>query len=266
MAGQGMRAWFRAAASVLALVSATPALADVLVLVHGFASHPATWQQSGVVQGLARHGWSAASVGGERTLYLAHLTSEAPLAVQANQLNAQLAAIRQAHPDDPKLVVVGHSAGGVVARMALVQGNPHGVSRLVTIASPHLGSPRAAEGLDVLDSKPFFCPGPGISMLKSFFGGSDYDYLDRARPAMVDLLPAGSGNALDWLNGQPHPDIRYDAVLRQSRGGVGDAWVPAHSQDMNQVPALRGRATVWLSQGDHWLNPADAEVIGRILH
>ncbi|MGB0712082.1 MAG: esterase/lipase family protein [Gammaproteobacteria bacterium] len=253
--------------AVCALGSATSASADVMVLVHGFASQPTTWLQSGVVQGLQRHGWSAPSADADRVLYLARVSAEAPLGVQASQLDAQLAAIRQAHPDDPALILVGHSAGGVVARMALVQGNPRQVSRLITIASPHLGSPRAAEGLDVIDSKPFFCPGPGISMLKSFFGGDGYDYLDYARPAMVDLLPAGSGTALDWLNMQPHPDIRYDAVLRLSplAGGAGDAWVPAQSQDMNQVPALRGRATVWQTQGAHWLNPGDAELIVRIL-
>ena len=48
-----------------------------------------------------------------------------------------------------KLILVGHSAGGVVARLVVLGNNPYRVDELITIASPHLGTVRAAQGLDV---------------------------------------------------------------------------------------------------------------------
>jgi len=135
------------------------------------------------------------------------------------------------------------------------------VRRIFMLASPHLGTPRASQGLDIVDGKPFFCPGPGIAFAKSVIGGDDYQYLRGSRGALIDLLPQGSGNLLDWANSQPHPDVEYHAVVRQA----GDALVPAFSQDLNQVPALRGRARTWISPGTHGLNPNDGRLLLKIL-
>jgi triacylglycerol lipase len=41
----------------------------------------------------------------------------------------------------------------------------------------------------------------------------------------------------------------------------GDILVPAYSQDLNQVPALRGRATVIASPLEHGLAADDARLI-----
>ena len=57
-----------------------------------------------------------------------------------------LAALRLQYPAEP-LYLAGHSAGGVVARVVLLGANPFRVAALVTIASPHLGTVRAAQGL-----------------------------------------------------------------------------------------------------------------------
>jgi pimeloyl-ACP methyl ester carboxylesterase len=265
---------------MLALLTVRPVLADVLVLVHGYASNAGTWEHSGVNDALQAHGWPRAGVvtpgfdvgmvpvAGQASSfnksYSVNLPAQAPLLVQSDYLRAVLYLVRQRYPDE-KLILVGHSAGGVVARLVVLGNNPFRVDELITIATPNLGTSRAAQGLDVVDSKPFFCPGPGIDILKSVFGGGDYNYLRDSRAVLVDLLPAESGNVLTWLNQQPHPDISYYSVIRQSPFAGGDEIVPAYSQDMNNVPALRGRAKVLFTKTGHALNPQDGTLLAGIL-
>jgi len=265
---------------VLALLAVQPAVADVLVLVHGYASSAHTWERSGVNDELQARGWPRAGVvtsgfdpgmvpvAGQASSfnksYSANLPAQAPLLVQADYLRAVLQLVRQRHPDE-KLILAGHSAGGVVARLVVLGNNPYKVDELITIATPNLGTARAGQGLDVVDSKPFFCPGPGINMLKRVIGGGDYQYLRDSRAVLIDLLPAESGNVLAWLNQQPHPDISYYSVIRQSPFADGDEIVPAYSQDMNNVPALRGRAKVLFTRAGHALNPQDGTLLAGIL-
>jgi len=257
--------------SLLVLLLVRPVLADVLVLVHGYATDARTWEQSGVNDALQAHGWpragvlpAATAVTSVNKSYSVNLPAQAPLLVQADYLRAVLYQVRQYYPHE-KLILAGHSAGGVVARLVVLGNNPFNVAELITIATPNLGTFRAAQGLDVVDSKPFFCPGPGIDMLKSVFGGGEYEYLRDSRPLLVDLLPAESGNVLAWLNQQPHPDITYYSVVRQSAFNDGDEIVPAYSQDMNNVPALRGRARVLFTRAGHMLNPQDGVLLADIL-
>ncbi|MCW8962250.1 MAG: alpha/beta hydrolase [Gammaproteobacteria bacterium] len=247
---------------ILSLLQLSAARADVLVLVHGYASNAATWEYSGVNRVLVSNGWRPAgsSAATEKTFYLAQLPAKAPLMFQTRVLLNLLQDVRTRHPNEA-LTLVGHSAGGVVARLAVLQGNPAGVTRLVTIASPHLGTPRAAQGLDVAEDKPFFCPGPGWYAMKSIVGGSTYRYLRDSRGALRDMLPPGHLNLVNWANQQPHPDIRYHAVVRQ----YGDELVPALSQDLNMVPTLKGKARVWLSRSGHALNIHDGELLLNIL-
>lgn len=259
-----------------ALFATTPARADLLVLVHGWAANADSWLHSGVVQTLAANGWADAGVvapvaGGPRPpsapggdslnrLYRAHTIAEAPMMLQANQLLGQLHHLRRLHPEEP-LHLVGHSAGGVVARLALVNPQAPRIDTLITIATPNLGTPRAVQGLEVAESKPFFCPGPGVDFAKELVGGGGYRYLRHSRSALVDLTPSVPGSLTDWLNRQPHPPIAYHAVVRR----LGDPLVPAFSQDLNQVPAIGGRATLHLTPAGHALNPADGQLIARIL-
>ena len=265
---------------LFSLMMSVSAQAEVLLLVHGYAADASSWEQSGVSEQLATRGWKRAGlfnarpagmeflpgpgIGADRRAYVANLPAQAPLTIQSSQLRSMLDGLRQQFPDE-RLILVGHSAGGVVSRLALTNDNVFNVDTLITIASPHLGTVRAEQGMDLIDTKPFFCPGPGIDFLKSVLGGSRYRYVRNSRDLLVDLLPVESGNVLSWLNQQPHPDIAYYSVIRRSANGVGDDIVPAYSQDLNNVPALRGKARVILASTGHSLNARDGALIADIL-
>ncbi|MDH5485303.1 MAG: GPI inositol-deacylase [Gammaproteobacteria bacterium] len=255
----------------------TPVRADVLVLVHGWAANADTWIQSGVLQALEASGWSNAGVVtaaadgsvyhhagaaklNDNKVYRAQLPAAAPLQIQAAHLYTELLFISKRHAGD-SIILVGHSAGGVVSRLVLVSPQSPGIETLVTIASPNLGTERAIDGMDVIHDKPFFCPGPGLAFLKDTFGGDDYRYLKNSQGALIDLMPAVPGTLIGWLNQQPHPAIHYHSIIRS----VGDELVPAFSQDLNQVPRLHGRSEVHLTQTSHALNMADGMLLANIL-
>ena len=259
---------------VAGLVS-LPARADVIVLVHGYLGSARSWDDSGITTILQRHDWQRAGVyaagpagvqllpapgmDAERKFYAVDLPSEAPVLVQVYQLHEILRAISKTHRNEP-VVLVGHSAGGIVARTALVRGDVGNIKALVTIASPHLGTDRAEQALDVTD-----IPFP-LSLMTDFLGGDTYDTAMRSRSLYVDLVRPQPGTLLYWLNAQPHPDIQYFSIVRgQTPAGWGDAIVPAYSQDMNNVPALRGRSSLITIPAHHGLEPLDGSIVVNLI-
>jgi pimeloyl-ACP methyl ester carboxylesterase len=261
----------RLLAGLLFLLGSAAARADVAVLVHGYLGTAYSWDQSGVNAVLAAHGWRPlpavvpaaplppVPADGTRTVYTVALPSIAPLAVQADYLAAALRGIEARHHGEP-VTLVGHSAGGVVGRLALVRSGVGQVQRLITIASPHLGTARALEALDAThDSGP-------IGWFKDFFGGNLYHTVKASAPLLVDLAPPVPGSLLYWLNAQPHPDIEYVSVIRTTPDGfAGDVVVPGFSQDMNQVPALRGKSRVVAAPSTHELLPGDGVLLAQLL-
>ncbi|MCG7874237.1 MAG: hypothetical protein N0C81_09935 [Candidatus Thiodiazotropha lotti] len=254
---------------LLLSLTALSAKADVAVLVHGYLGSAASWERSGVTNLLHQGGWQAAGVltprgllplpgaEAENKFYTVELPSIAPIASQSRILNGMLNAVAQKHPDE-SLVLVGHSAGGVVARMTLVMGEIP-AKALVTIASPHLGTGRAVQALDETDD---VFP---ISMVKSFFVGDIYDVVRDSWGVLLDLTPEHPGTLLFWLNRQPHPEIEYVSVIRPGPVGLGDEVVPAYSQDMNNIPVLKGRVKSRHTTLSHSLHPVDGEVLADIL-
>jgi pimeloyl-ACP methyl ester carboxylesterase len=162
------------------------------------------------------------------------------------------------HPNEP-ILLVGHSAGGVVARMLLVQNGVPNAKALITIGSPHLGTSRALEALEATGD-----PFP-ISLLKDLFVGEIYDVVRNSWGVLLDLTPAQPGTLLYWLNLQPHPDIAYVSVMRPGPVGLGDELVPSFSQDMNNVHALSGKAVTHSMPVSHSLQPADGVKLVEIL-
>lgn len=247
-----------------------PVSSDVLILVHGYLGSAGSWESSGINTILQKSGWQragvftsaglipAAGVAAEKKAYSVELPSNAPIAVQADLLSRQISRIQAMYPDE-SLVLVGHSAGGVVARMLLVRNGVANAKALITIASPHLGTSRALEALDATDD-----PFP-ISMLKDFFAGEMYHVVRDSWGVLLDLTPSQPGTLLYWLNLQPHPNINYVSVMRPGPVGLGDELVPSFSQDMNNVHALSGKSVTHTLPVGHALQPADGVKLVEIL-
>ena len=247
------------------------AYGDVMILAHGYLGDGDSWESSGITRVLEKQGWAnggrlvpgtpAGNASGPapgHVVYTVDLPSTAPLTYQADVLWARVNQVSELHPGEP-VVLVGHSAGGVVARLAIVRFGPGPVSTLISIASPHLGTPRALQGLDVIqDSGPF-------EIVKELVGGRDYRRVKQSGGTLWDLAPPRPGNLLYWLNGREHPEIRYVSVIRLPGPDGEDEVVPAYSQDLNQVPVLRGRAEVVPTPGDHALDARDGMLLHRLV-
>lgn len=242
-----------------------------MLLVHGYLGDAVSWERSGINHELHQQGWARAGMftgspygpklyvtennKADNLTYVATLPSTAPVAIQADVLKNIIDIINQRHRDK-KIILVGHSAGGVVARMALIRHQLQNIKALITIATPHIGTARADQALSITKNH-----GP-FNMVKSFVGGSDYDILERSRGLMFDLQYPQSGNMLYWLNIQPHPDIHYVSIIRLDNNGIpGDYYVPGFSQNMNNVPALQGRSLTSITPTSHFLTRQDANTI-----
>src|SRR5512135_622431 len=251
---------------ILLAAIAMPAGADVAILVHGYLSDASAWQTSGVNAALAADGWQRAGIivpsyrgavlppavasPADKRFYAVELHSTAPLNVQSDLLIQALRAVESRHPNEP-LTLVGHSSGGVVARMAVVRAGAGQVKRLITIASPHLGTKRAIQALDVTHA------GGPLNIVKDLFGGETYRAVKRSWPVLLDLATAHPGSTLHWLNVQNNPDIEYISIVRGASYGLGDAIVPGYSQDLNNVFMLRGKAKSFVVSSDHGLGAED---------
>ncbi|ALG67429.1 esterase/lipase family protein [Beggiatoa leptomitoformis] len=240
---------------------------QTVVLIHGYLEDGSEWFKSGVVPILNRAGFNYLGHLAPQGFYPAHQTvnanpryvytltlpSEAPILVQAQWLARYMQALQTRHPQN-ELILVGHSAGGVVARFSMVQ---MGLSAntLITIASPHLGTDKAEWGLMLGDSPfGFFAP---------FFG---MDTINRSQALYYDLVREAPDTLLFWLNRHPHPPARYISIVRADNPqGITDTVVPAYSQDLNNVVSLQGQATTLQSVGTHALQPSDGLMLVAIL-
>lgn len=250
--------------------------ADIVVLVHGYLGSSDSWQYSGINNQLAAAGWKHAGdiidspIGSlligfpettpDKPIYSVNLPSRAPAGIQADILQNMITDLEKRHPEE-NITLVGHSAGGVVARLKLVRYGAGQVNRLITIASPHLGTLIAVKALDEThDILP-------IDIIKSFFGGDLYHTVKSSTGLLVDLVPSHPGSLLYWLNSQPHPQIQYISIIRgldESRNG--DRIIPGFSQDMNNVPALRGKSQRYYLPTEHLLNPYDGDFLAKLLN
>ncbi len=223
------------------------ARADVMLLIHGYQGTVFSWENSAVANVLHQFGWKRGAVllgapmglipiplewqDEENKTVNLQLNSEMPLMMQANVVTAAIRWINDRYPGEA----------------------------LITIASPHLGTALAYRGLDEIDD-----PFP-INKIKEYFGGEQYDMLQRSRGLLHDIVPAIPGRLLYWLNTRKHPDIKYFSVVRSSVTGVlGDPIVSGFSQDMANVAAIGDRSTRLIQGFTHWLNILDGYALINI--
>ncbi len=243
---------------------ANTAFADTLVLIQGYRGDAGSWRGNGITRVLQLNGWQDAGHFSARTgrvvrwgarqeaenrFYTIDLPTEAPITVQTQILAGYIKQVAALHKGEA-IHLIGHSAGGVVARAAMVSFAELKINTLITIASPHRGTGAAETGLQVANSPlGWFTPMVGAGTINRSQGL--YRQLVRERP----------GSYLGWLNRQRHPDARYVSIVRAN----GDDLVPAWSQDLNGVAALAGKAETYPVSGRHELNKYDGLTILNIL-
>jgi triacylglycerol lipase len=247
------------------------AVAETLVLIQGFLGDGDDWRDSGITRVLNQAGWRNAghlslTANGVRSsrppepalrrYYTLDLLSYAPLLTQAQVLDRYIDFVREQHPYSA-LVLAGHSAGGVLARLYMVQHYRQSFAALVTIASPHLGTHSAELGGTFAEG--------AFGWLADLVGEETLDFhWGLIRDLRIERLD----NLLGWLNHQSHPPAIYTSIVRQPDGhlvDLGNLLVPTWSQDMNHVYALHGRARTVRVAGGHGLRTSDGRLLVRIL-
>ncbi|HIJ21789.1 MAG: alpha/beta fold hydrolase [Gammaproteobacteria bacterium] len=252
--------------------------AEIAILLHGLLGSSNSWERSGAADALQQSGWERAGYirgggpngvllaqplrtnRGNRIFYLVDFPTLIPLEQQSDLLEKMITRISNNHPDEP-IYLVGHSAGGIVARMVVVHNRIPAIKGLFTIASPHLGSPYADLAYDLAT-----LPYP-LRLLPKIVANKKYKALRRSRTMIKGLSLAKPGTLLHWLNLQPHPDIHYYSIIRrQPPSKVKDALVPYWSQDMNNIPAIRRRGTTLSTHASHTISYEDGILLGQLLN
>ncbi len=258
--------------SLVILVLFTSAVsADVMMLVHGYQSDADDWRRSGVAKRLLLGGWqdagviysvtskpmlSSLPVNAPKKFYTTQLPAEYPLLLQSKILEAYVYMVTNLYPGE-RIVLVGHSAGGVIARSMLVNATKHTpVSQLITIASPNLGTDAAKLGIMTANSP--------LSLFTPFIGAGT---INRSEQLYRDLLPEKPGSLLFFLNRQRHPLIEYISIVRKKYLGVpGDFIVSEESQHLEYVFALRNLARSVISGNGHRLQKQDGDTILQLVN
>ncbi len=198
-----------------------------------------------------------------------------------NELYQYVQLVRQRTGAD-KVILIGYSMGGLAARYYAVATQPnHHVQRLITIGTPHLGSPYArvykwkTAITSALADNPNFASKFLLEQGKSLFESAEKGVPADA-PAVRDLLrPEDGGDFLNRLGWAQHPgDIEYISVvgkvemlnelsqlsssatkelLRRLLGVIGfgaeslfeggDGVVSERSQTLNEIPWFKNDAS-----------------------
>lgn len=260
--------FYRLLFCLVTLLISSSALADITVFVHGYQSGANTWRHKGIIPMLVSYGWKDAGTYyptpysvihdgpalEDHSMVTVDLPSEAPIEIQAELLQLYLNDIVTKHPEQ-SLRLVGHSAGGIIARLVLVNDPSLPVKQLITIATPHLGSPMAE-----IAEKAARTP---LRILAPLTG---VDNPGRSKHLYSQLGREKENYFLFWLNRQPHPAIDYVSIVRADGSLLnGDVIVPPYSQAMSRVPAIGQQARLILTPGNHSLKFADGQLIMTLL-
>ena len=143
----------------------------LLVLLHGLCMNDLQWQRQG-----HDHGAALARECGYTPVYL-HYNSGLHVSINGHALAQQLEQLLAAWPVPlERVVLLGHSMGGLLARSALHYGTaagqrwPSRIDDLVCLGTPHHGAPleRAGNGVDLLlGATPYAAPFARLGKLRS---------------------------------------------------------------------------------------------------
>lgn len=245
--------------------------ARTMVLIHGYLADGMSWRTTKATKGLAIAGWKDGGhyrfgqrgmlvpnnpqVKGD-AFFTVDLPSKAPINEQTKILGQYLNHLYAAR-NEP-VIFVGHSAGGIVARLYLVTPAHVPALSLITISTPHLGTPSA--------NIAYSASGSPLGIILDIAG---QDNMRNSRGLYTDLKTAMPNTFLYWLNQQPHPRIPYVSVIRSNEAKTKpnkyDFIVPPESQNMNNVWTLRGQSLTYLTIENHFLSGKDGLFLVDIL-
>ena len=219
----------------------------LVVLVHGLCMNDLQWRREG-----HDHGAALVRECGYNAVYL-HYNSGLHVSTNGAELARQLQLLLDAWPHPlERVVLLGHSMGGLLARSALHQGAAAGqpwasrIDDLVCLGTPHHGAPleRAGNWLDILlGATPYAAPFARLGKLRSAgitdlrhgnLLDADWAGADRfargADPRQPVPLPAGTRcHALAASLGAEAGDVKSRFVGSLERRFVGDGLVPLDS-------------------------------------
>ena len=265
--------WMGRMLMLAGLLVMAPALwAKTVVLIHGLASGPGVWYKEKVIQPLLANGWADGGVlpmvpnymatkQAPNVVYTVKLPWWAPLEVQTRLLDGVLKRL-YAERKEP-VILVGHSTGGIVARLYSLAPEQVRVpvAGIVTIASPNRGTPFAKMAWHMLKS-------PIGKMMKEMDDKSERLYLARR---LLWQISTDEHNPVEWMKYARHPEgVKYVSLVHTrkmdfKRGDFG-LIVPPKYQDLRRVPALSGRAQSYPVPAGHKLSAKDGGVLAQVLN
>ena len=235
-----------------ALRQALPqATGRVLVLLHGLGMNDRQWLQQG-----HDHGQALAAAGGYTPVYLRY-NSGLPVHANGAALAQRLDALLAAWPQPvERVVLLGHSMGGLVARSALHHGLQAGqpwasqVGDLVCLGTPHHGAPleRAGHLVDrVLGAAPYAAPLARLGKVRSA-GVVDLRHGRVRADGLPAPLPAGvRSHAVAACLGEPgrglHPRALGDGLVPL------DSALGRHADPARHLPFEPHRQAVFHGMG-----------------
>jgi len=258
---------------LLLTLNPTVLSAKTLVLIHGYMEDGMVWRNQGVTLPILQNNWSD---GGSFTMrsdgiqnysrsksiplkrdvfYTVELPWTRSIDQQATILRYYLALIYAKRQQ--AITLVGHSNGGLVARYALVSGENLPINALISIATPHLGSP-LAQLANLAHKTP-------VNELSQLAGNQ---LLKDSERLFKQLKPEKPSNFLYWLNHQIHPSITYISIIRENTALLPhkfDYVVPPYSQNMNKIFALRNKSATFSVNKNHSLNSLDGRLINQLI-
>lgn len=213
-----------------ALLISVLANATTILLVNGIGS-PNKWQETGIYQRLE-------ATYPTKIVSMPYWNS---IQNQSKVLNNAIGNI------DDNVIIVAHSAGGLVARHLLVNYKNKKVTGLITLATPHLGS-KTARVSDFINNKAPF----GNIFTRLFIQDSN-----RTRN-MVSQLKINSP-LITRLRTKPHPDIYYSSIIKTG-GKINNAFAHPYAQNMRNINL---KSDVFLSTSGHGLATSDFGLIDK---
>lgn len=237
--------------AVLAVVAAAAVVVGVVSVVRADEPAPVDQAVAGPVVLVPGYGGSTGSLrsladalrsaGRDATVVELPGDGTGDLRVAAEVLGTTVAAVRD-RTGASTVDVVGYSAGGVVARVWIADGDAEGVRRVVTLGSPHHGTSLVELAGSVVSAP---CPeacrqlAPGSDLIRRLNAG--------------DETPAGPTWVSIWTiqdrTVTPPESARLDGAVNLPVQSVCAEAVVSHG-DLPQVPLVRAMVLAELSAGD----------------